>query len=353
MHTKKAKHINSEIKFCVIKWNETGKKYWIHEEREVQKGMESQDTSWNLSVIRKQSCPLSMEIKISWFSPNWWPIKRCLMTNVSHKKHFMMGKSKELSQALHNVVVAKHTDAIGYRRISILLNVPVSTVGAIIRKWKEHNFTINRQWPGAPRKISDKGVKLIIRRVVQEPRITCGELQKDLELACIIVSKKTINNALNRRGLYARSPRKALLLKKKHVEACLKFAAQHLDKPMKYWQNIVWSDETLIVLFRCHNTHHVWRSNGTAHHPKTSWCSTGKIHIVEGRMNGKMYRDILDKNLLPSTRMMKMEWGWTFQRDNDPKHSQGNSWLVSEKESKAARMANQSPDLNPIENLWK
>ncbi len=88
--------------------------------------------------------------------------------------------------------------------------------------------------------------------------------QKDLELACTIVSKKTIRNALNRRGLYARSPRKALLLKKLH----LKFTAQHLDKPVKYWENIVWSDETKIVLFGCHNTHHVWRSNDTAHHPK-------------------------------------------------------------------------------------
>ncbi len=64
----------------------------------------------------------------------------------------------------------------------------------------------------------------------------------------------------------------------------------------------------------------------------------GKIHINEARMNEKMYRDILDKNLLPSTRMIKMKLVWTFQRDNDPKHSQGNSQLVSEKESQAARM---------------
>ena len=97
-----------------------------------------------------------------------WSIKRCLITKVSHKKHLMMGKSKELAQDLRNLNVAKHTDCIGCRRISKLLNVPVSTVGAITRK------------------ISDRGVKRIIR-VVQEPRTTCGELQKDLELAGTIV----------------------------------------------------------------------------------------------------------------------------------------------------------------------
>ncbi|KAK1787229.1 hypothetical protein P4O66_002745 [Electrophorus voltai] len=59
----------------------------------------------------------------------------------------------------------------------------MSTVGAIIQKWKEHNFTINWPRPGAPHKISDRGVKIIIRRVVQEPRTTYGELQKDLKSA--------------------------------------------------------------------------------------------------------------------------------------------------------------------------
>lgn len=71
----------------------------------------------------------------------------------SHKKHLMMSKIKELPQDLHSLAVAKQTDSSVYGRISELLNVPVSTVGVIIQKWKEHNLTINWPWSGAPRKV--------------------------------------------------------------------------------------------------------------------------------------------------------------------------------------------------------
>ncbi len=151
----------------------------------------------------------------------------------------------------------------GYKTIKKKFGEKETTVGAIIRKWKKCKSTINRSWSGAPCKILPHGVRMIMRKVRDQPRTTREELVIDLKAVGTTVTKQNIGYTLRRNGLKSCSTCKVPLFKKSHVQAHLKFANEHLNDS----ENVLWSDETKIELCGINSTR-VWRKRNTDYHPK-------------------------------------------------------------------------------------
>ena len=99
-------------------------------------------------------------------------------SNQSDSKLSTMAKTKELSKDVRDKIVDLHKAGMGYKTIAKQLGEKVTTVGAIIRKWKKHKRTVNLPRSGAPCKISPCGVAMIMRTVRNQPRTK----REDLEL---------------------------------------------------------------------------------------------------------------------------------------------------------------------------
>jgi len=245
--------------------------------------------------------------------------------------------------------------------ISRITKIPLRTVKYNIKKIQQQGTIEDRPHQGRPRKITLNHSKAIGQWIQRNNELTSKELaQKLIYSQGLNVSQWTVQRHLKRIGYKNTLPYSTPMLTQAQKDARIQWAIQYKDFD---WSRTVFTDETSYQLFR--NTIRRWSRNPSAEVkriPKNrqkimvwgGFSVKGLVgyHSFKKIMDGPYFVEILRTHLIPNARK-QFRRRWKLQMDNDPKHkSRVAKQFMSIEVPEVIDWPSNSPDVNPIENLW-
>jgi transposase len=306
----------------------------------------------------------------------------CGMGNTLHNSLISMGLSrkgrKKLAENQRYAIAAMHAAGHDTKQIAKSVGVHRASVYRVIKLLRTTGSTkkVQSGKKGRPRKTTPEMDECIVSEADKNRKLLPKELQKILkERYNIQLGLTQIRQRLLKAGLMGGVCVRKPLLKVKNKLKRLVWAIRHRHWTFENWKAVMWTDEKKFELFNGKRRTYCRRRKGEALREDTIqatvkhgggsamfWgsvgnCKTGKLDKIEGIMEKNKYLSVLDKQAIPSGEALFGGEHWTFQQDNDPKHSSKLCKTFLNQQAEAKRFSvmewpPQSPDLSPIELLW-
>jgi transposase len=292
--------------------------------------------------------------------------KQTTTTSLIHSTNIM----KALSAAQETHILSLLDSGISGHKISSQTGVSVATISRICSRHRSH---LHKAPGGCPTKLSDTNIRHALRLIGSGRADNAVQVTKALQdITNQPLSTQTVRNGLKQVGMKAVVKKKRPFLSKHHRRERMDFAIAHQHWTLDDWKKVVWSDETKINRLGSDGRKWVWKKAGEGlrdrHVEGTQkygggslmmwgcmlWEGVGDACKIDGKMDGELYTQILEDELQSSVQAYgKTPEDVLFQQDNDPKHKckKAQNWF-NDHDFQVLLWPAQSPDLNPIEQLW-
>ena len=236
------------------------------------------------------------------------------------------------------------------------------TVWRVIKHFEKYGHVSPLPRSGRPSKLSDEVLEAIEAAMQDDDETTAKKIQKKLDcLGKPAISLTSILKGRKQLGWTFRGTAYCQMIRDVNKAKRLAWALANKDET---FEDVIWTDETSVQLethrrFCCRKKGQKPRYKPQPKHPVKvhvwggiSWNGRTEVCIFDGIMNADVYIRILQECLVPFCHRMYPD-GHRFMQDNDPKHTSRRAQrFFQETEINWWRTPPESPDANPIENLW-
>lgn len=200
-----------------------------------------------------------------------------------------------------------------------------------------------------------------------------GALEAVKTLPAVTPSKPTLWRYLTDNGIQRVKLARKHAIFPRNIPKRLEYATTALEWPVDFWDRVIWSDETTLRSMPQSKEVKIWTRhrrnspelpvNPQIQHGGISvmfWgffskAGRGPLIPLDASLDSRGYVELLKEHLLPYIRTAKQEFGvdMILMQDNAPCHKAKivTNFLV-QNNVQTLDWPPQSPDLNPIENLW-